>query len=107
MSEFKPWGMTENSFAMLMHLSQLLNFIVPFGGVILVIVMWATQKEQSSMIDLQGRIILNWIVSSLIYIVACVALSFIGIGILGMVALAIAGLVFLVLGAIKANNGEA
>ena len=44
------WGMKENTFTMLMHLSQLLNFAWGIG-VILPIVMWATNKDDSEVID--------------------------------------------------------
>lgn len=105
MEDFKPWGMELKMYLMLMHLSQLAAFIIPFGGLILPIVMWATNKEHSKEIDDHGKVILNWIFSAIIYSVICFILTFILIGVIGYIALAVCGLVFLVMGAIKANEG--
>lgn len=107
MAENRPWGMDIPVFNMLMHLSQLLNFIIPFGGLIMPIIMWATQKELDKSIDLNGRIILNWMLSAFLYMLICLLLSIVGIGVFVMVALGIASLVFVIIGAIKANKGEA
>jgi len=103
---FKPWGMEVNAFCMLMHLSSLAGYIAPFLGLVLPIVMWASNKDQSPMIDKQGKIILNWIITSTIILVVGVILSFILIGIPIIFAVVIAGLVFSIKGAIKADKGE-
>ncbi len=102
----QPWGIELNTFLMLMHLSQLAGFIIPFGGLILPIVMWATNKDKFGEVDKHGKVIINWILSALIYGFICFILTFVIIGVFGYIALAIAGLVFIVLGAIKANQGE-
>ena len=106
MNEKEYWGMQENAFCLLMHLSQLLGFIVPLAGLIMPIVMWATQKDRSAVIDLQGRIILNWMLSVLIYLLISIPLSFLGIGVLLIAVVGILSLVFVILGAVKANRGE-
>ncbi|MDO6422684.1 DUF4870 domain-containing protein [Saccharophagus degradans] len=105
-SEFKPWGMEENVFIMLMHLSQLTGFIIPFGGLILPIVMWATNKDQSENINKHGKVVLNWVISSTIYCVVAFMLIALVIGVPLLIGLCITSLVFIVIGAIKANNGE-
>ncbi|ABD79271.1 DUF4870 domain-containing protein [Saccharophagus degradans] len=105
-SEFKPWGMEENVFIMLMHLSQLTGFIIPFGGLILPIVMWATNKDQSENINKHGKVVLNWVISSTIYCVVAFMLIALVIGIPLLIGVCITSLVFIVIGAIKANNGE-
>ncbi|MBU2986687.1 DUF4870 domain-containing protein [Saccharophagus degradans] len=105
-SEYKPWGMEENVFIMLMHLSQLTGFIIPFGGLILPIVMWATNKDQSENINKHGKVVLNWIISFNIYLVISLILIPLVIGIGLLIGICITSLVFIVIGAIKANNGE-
>lgn len=104
--EFKPWGMEEKSYLMLMHLSQLAGFVFPFGGIILPIIMWATNKDQSPEIDRHGKSILNWIISAFIYAIVSVILIFVVVGVFALVALGIIGIVFSVIGAVKANEGE-
>lgn len=106
MDEFKPWGMEEKAFLMLMHLSQLLGFIVPGAGLVLPIIMWATNKDQSNNVDLHGKVILNWMISAFIYSIICIILTFAVIGIFGFMILALIGVIFAVMGAVNANNSE-
>ena len=105
MEEFKPWGMELKSYLLLMHLSQLAGFIIPFGGLIVPIIMWATNKDQSREIDNHGKVILNWIISAMIYGAICFVLIFVVIGVFGLMALGLCGLIFAIIGAIKANEG--
>lgn len=101
----RPWGMEENTFLLLMHLSQLANFVVPIAGLVLPIVMWATNKELSSKIDNHGKVIFNWMISCFIYFVICFILMFVFIGFFAAVALAIVNIVFIIIAAVKANEG--
>ncbi len=61
------WGMNEKSFCMLLHLSQLAGMVLPGAGLVLPVVMWATEKDNSPLIDEQGKVVLNWMISSLLY----------------------------------------
>lgn len=97
----------ENSWSMLMHLSQFLNFIIPLSGLIVPIVLWQMKKNESEFIDRNGKIITNWLISGVIYSVVCLVLIVVLIGIPMLVVLGILSIVFPVIGAIKANNGEA
>jgi uncharacterized Tic20 family protein len=100
------WGMNEKSFLLLMHLSQFAGLIVPGAGLALPIVMWLTNKDNNERIDQQGKYITNWIISVVIYLAASAILTIIFIGIIGLFAVGIAALVFPIIGAIKANEGE-
>lgn len=91
---------------MFLHLSQLLNFIVPFGGVIAPIVIWQMKKDEIPALDAHGKMIVNWMLSGLIYSIVSFILAFVLIGFIGFIALAIMGVVFPIIGGIKANNGE-
>lgn len=105
MEDFKPWGMELKSYLLLMHLSQFAGYVIPMAGLVLPIVMWATNKDQSKDIDDHGKVILNWLFSALIYFALCFVLTFILVGVLGFIVLGICGLVFAIIGAIKANDG--
>ncbi len=104
-SSDKPWGIELNTFLMLMHLSLLSGFIIPLGGLLLPILMWGMNKEQFPEIDRHGRVIFNWMISAFIYSLICMVLTFIFIGVLGYMVLGVLSLVFIVIGAIKANSG--
>lgn len=102
----KPWGMEINTFCLLLHLSQLASFVIPGAGIILPIVMWATNKDEHPEVHLHGLIIFNWMLSATIYFVGCIILSVIIIGIPLMIILGILALIFTIIGAVRANDGK-
>ena len=96
----------QKQMGMFLHLSQLLNFIIPFAGIIVPIVLWQTKKEEMPALDAHGKMVTNWLISATIYSAVSFVLCFILIGFLGLLALAVMGVVFPIIGGIKANNGE-
>jgi uncharacterized Tic20 family protein len=98
----RPWDMEKNTFTMLMYLALIFGLL----GAILAIVMWATNKEKSDFVDQHGKNILNWFISSMIYIVGSIILAFFCIGYFLIFGVAIAHLVFIIMGAVKANNNQ-
>ena len=91
----------------LTHLSQLLNLITGFGGLIVPLVIWLTQKEKVLGLDQQGRDILNFQISLFIYSLICVPLIFLfGLGLLLLILVGLIMLVFPIINAIKVSNGE-
>jgi uncharacterized protein len=77
------------------------------AGLILPIVLWQVKKNELPGVDVHGKIVVNWIISEILYMIAGIALCFICIGIPLVIALAVMGIVFPIVGGIKANNGEA
>ena len=96
----------DNQLIVLTHLSQLLTFITGFGGLIVPLVIWATQKDKVYQMDEQGKNIVNFQLSILIYSLICIPLVFVLIGIAGFILLAIISFIFPVINAIKASQGE-
>ena len=79
------------------HLSQL----------ILPLILWVTQKEKVYQMDSHGKNIINFQLSLIVYCIICVPLILLfGLGILGFIVLGIVSVVFPVINAIKASNGE-
>jgi len=92
---------------MLTHLSQLLDLVTGFGGFIVPLIIWITNKDKIYDMDEHGRSILNFQLSMFVYAIICIPLILlIGLGILGLIAIGILCLVFPIINAIKANNGE-
>jgi len=92
---------------MLTHLSQLLNYITGFGGLIVPIVIWTTNRDKIYQMDEQGKSIINFQLSMMIYAFISIPLIFLfGLGILSLIAVGIVSLVFPIINAIKVNNGE-
>jgi uncharacterized protein len=96
----------QKQMGLFLHLSQLLNLVIPLGGIILPIVLWQMKKDEMPALDAHGKMVTNWLISSLIYFIVSAILTVILIGLLGMLAVAVMGIVFPIIGAIKANNGE-
>ena len=98
-------GMKADTYCMLIHLSQLLSLMsagLPFVGLIVSIILWALVKDRSPLVDLHGKIVLNWSISLFIYIfVAAITI----IGLLIVPVLLVLCIVFPIIGAVKANEG--
>jgi uncharacterized Tic20 family protein len=99
------FGMKPNTYCMLLHLSQLLVFLLPGIGLAVPIVLWAINKDKDSLVDRHGKIVVNWILSAFIYVAGSIILSFVGIGLLTLAALLIVSIVFPIIGGVKANDG--
>jgi uncharacterized protein len=96
----------QKQMGLILHLSQLANvFLFPIG-IIVPIVIWQTQKDKMPGLDAHGKMVMNWMISSFIYGVVSIILVFFIIGIFTLIALGICGIVFPIIGGIKANNGE-
>jgi uncharacterized Tic20 family protein len=91
---------------MFLHLSLLAGFVLPFAGLIAPILIWQLKKQDLPGLDAHGKVVVNWIISAVLYGVVCVLLTFVVIGIPLLVALGVVGVVFPIIGGIKANNGE-
>lgn len=99
-------GMAENTYLMLMHLSQLAGYIVPLLGYIAPVIMWAVNKDKNESVDRHGKNILNFILSWIIYYCVAGILFLLLIGFPILLALIILQVIFIIIASIKANNGE-
>ena len=95
-----------NQWAMLLHFSILAGWVIPIAGLIVPILLWQIKKDELPGIVPHAHIVLNWIVTSLVYAVICFVLTLVLIGVLGFFALGLATIIFAIIGGIKANNGE-
>ncbi|MBB4035089.1 hypothetical protein GGR21_000978 [Dysgonomonas hofstadii] len=98
-------GMSINTYLLLMHLSQFAGFIVPGLGFIAPIVMWVVNKENPE-VDKHGKNIANFMISMIIYAIVSAILIILIIGIPMLIAIAVIELVFIIIAAVKAANGE-
>ncbi len=96
----------QRQMGLFLHLSQLASVIVPVAGIIAPILIWQLQKDKMPEIDAHGKMVANWMISSLIYSVVSIILMLVLVGFLTFLALIIMALVFPIVGAIKANNGQ-
>ena len=102
----RPIAANANSWAMLIHLTQLCGIIIPFAGWLVPLVLWLMKKDESDVIDAHGKIVMNWVLSAVIYSIVSGLLCIILVGIFMLAVLGILCLVFPIIGAVKASSGE-
>lgn len=91
---------------MILHLSQLLNFISGFGGVIVPLILWQLKKNEIENLEEQAKEVLNFQISFYIYYILAGLLCLLIIGFVILPILGIISLIFPIMNGIKANNGE-
>jgi len=91
----------EKNLALLMHVLSLVGF-----SLIGPLIVWLIKKDESAFIDKQGRELLNFQISLLIYVLICIPLCFILIGIPMLFAVGIASLILTIIGLIRATEGK-
>ena len=97
---------TTRQWAMFLHLSMLAGFLIPLAGLVAPIVLWQIKKKELPGIDVHGCNATNWIITEVILGIIFIPLCFIIIGIPLLIILGILSVVFPIIAAIKANNGE-
>ena len=97
----------DKSLLVITHLSQLLTYITGIGGLIVPLIIWAFKKDEVFASDQQGKDIVNFQISIIIYSIICIPLILLfGLGILGLIGIGLIALIFPILNAIRVSNGE-
>ncbi len=93
--------------AMLCHLLSFVGLLgVPLGNILGPLVLWLIKKDEDPLVDETGKEVLNFQISASIYGIVCILLAFIFIGFLLLPILLIVVIVYTIIGATKANEGE-
>jgi uncharacterized protein len=105
-SQARTWNM-------LCHLSALSGYLIPFGNVLGPLIVWQIKKNEIPSVEEHGKAALNFqltvLIALFVGIIAAVLLSFVCIGFLlipVVIAIGLCGLIFAIIAAIKASNGE-
>jgi len=114
----------QNTNAFLMHLSSFGGYLFPFGSIIIPLILWEVKRKESEILDATGKEVINFNLSYLIYSTVLV-ITMIGVGVnfifddvnplslffivsaavlVGI--LSIIKFVLIIIGAVKANQGE-
>ncbi len=92
--------------AMFCHLSGLAGLVVPVVGCIVgPLIIWQIKKDEHPFVNEQGKEAVNFQISMLIYGIVAGLLIFACVGAFLLPAVAIFDIVFLLIAAVKANNG--
>lgn len=96
----------DNQLLVITHSLQLLTIVTGFGGLLVPLVLWLTQRDKVFDMEEHGRAIINFQLSLILYSFICIPLIFLIVGIFGLVILGIIGLVFPIINAVNASNGR-
>jgi len=106
-NQYKTIMRQDNQLIVVTHLAQLISLVTGFGSLIVPLILWATQKEKVYQMDAHGKNIINFQLSLIVYCLICVPLILLfGLGLLGLIVLGILSIVYPIINAIKASNGE-
>ena len=98
---------TDRTTLVLTHLSQLLHYVIGFGGFIVPLIIWLSTRNTVEDMDEHGKAVINLQLSLLIYIVLSIpAILLLGLGILTLIGAGILGFVMPIVNAVRAGNGE-
>ncbi|WP_054557974.1 DUF4870 domain-containing protein [Croceitalea dokdonensis] len=97
----------DNTLLAITHLSQFLDYVTGFGGLLVPLIIWFASKDKIQGMDQHGRSIINFQLSLLLYIVISIpAILLLGLGLLGFLSVALIGFIVPIVNAVKAVNGE-
>ncbi len=91
---------------MFIHFSMLAGWVIPLAGIVVPILLWQLKKDELPGIEPHAYVVMNWIVSSLVYAVICYVLLLIVIGVFGFFILGVLTVIYAIVGGVKANDGE-
>ena len=98
---------SNNQLLVLLHLSQLLNFITGLGGLIVPLIIWLTQKDRVTDMDRHGKQVMNFQITMILAaFVSIPAIVLFGLGILMLIGIGLLTLILPIVGAIKTSNNE-
>ena len=62
-----PEDISARQWGLVIHLSVLAGYVLPFAGFIAPVVIWQIKKHDHPLIDAHGKNVANWLLSLLIY----------------------------------------
>lgn len=96
-----PATQDEKTLAIVMHIFGLIGLAL-IGPLII----WLMKKDQSPYLDAQGRELLNFQISFLIYGIVSFILVFLLVGVVLLPVVGIAGLVLTIMGIVRSTEGK-
>lgn len=96
----------EKLWATFAHLSAVAGFVIPLGNILGPLFVWLIKKNESALVDANGRSSLNFQISMTIYMIAAGFMSIFIIGIPVFIGLCILSIILVIKASIAANNGK-
>lgn len=106
----------DKNYSSITHLSGFAGWFIPFGNIIVPLVLWLVKKNESTYIDAHGKSAINFQLSLILYgfllaiLIIPIAIFTLGLGIiaiiLGIIPAFIFYVVLIITASISASNGE-
>ena len=97
----------DNNLLVATHLCQLLTYISGFGGLVVPLVLWLTQQDKVASMDIQGKQIVNFQLSIIVYCIISIPLVlFFGLGLLVLFAVGTLSFLLPIVNAVKVSNNQ-
>lgn len=124
---YNLFGLNENTYCFLIHISVFIGFINVVLGLITPVILWSLMRDKNRNVDQHGKNVINWILSFVIYIFICIIIVFplnqfmhlsinfsydfsspisLFSGFIPITILMILNILFIVMGALKASSGK-
>lgn len=97
----------ERNYATWMHIAGLSSYIgVPFGHVLIPLIMWALKHRESAYLDRQGREVLNFQLTISFYLIFSYMLIYILVGFVFIAVVVLLQIIAAIMAAVKTYHGE-
>lgn len=89
------------------HLTQYLDFVTGFGGLIVPLILWLSNRDSVIGMNEHGKSIINFQLSLILYVIIGIpSILLLGLGILLLIFAGVLSLVIPAVNAVRASNGE-
>ncbi len=97
----------DNQLLVITHLTQLLTYITGFGGFIVPLIIWLSQRDRVEGMNEHGKAIVNFQLTILLLtIISIPAILLLGLGIIALIIIGIVAFVQPIINAIAASRGD-
>lgn len=98
--------MSDRNTATLIHLMGFLGLVFPFGNVVGPLLLWFFKKEDSPLIDREGKKAINFQITMSIALIVSTLLIFLVVGLFLILFIMILEVVAIITAAIRTSRGE-
>lgn len=106
MEQNQIYSESERNWAMFCHLSAFAGYFFPFGGIIGPIIFWLSRKDDSEWVDKNGKASLNFQLSIALYMLLCIPLIILIVGIFFIIGLVFLEFICIIIASIRAAQGQ-
>lgn len=96
---------SDNTWALIAHLSGFAGFVIPFGNILAPLLIWLLKKQESAFVEKEAKEALNFQISVSIYTVIAAILVIVLLGFILVPVLLLFDVIVMVLAAISVASG--